>query len=128
MAFGTVFRSFARSGAEFHVALDALMVKRIGLLGNFGALHVGFIMALQATIGNLVLFKIGRVALLTADQGFFITWGMVMTIETIQRNPAGGRVGLVVEKNLAGVCVVLNADGLFRRFYRKGGIAYNGNQ
>jgi hypothetical protein len=128
MAFGTVFRSLARSGTEFHMASNALLMKCIGFLGILRVLYVGGIMALQAAFGNLPLFGLGRMALAASDQGLFGFWRMVMAIEAIQGVPIGGGVGLVVEKHFAGIGVVHSADGLFRRFHREGGIAYDGNQ
>ena len=128
MAFGTVFRSFARSGAELDVASNALMVKGVGLFGKFGVFHIGGIMTLQTAFGNLSLFGIGRMALAAGDQGLFISGRGMVAVETIQAIPIGGSMGLVVEKDFAGIGVVHQADGFLRCFDRKGGIAYDGNQ
>lgn len=128
MAFGTVVRSFARSGAKFHVATNALLVKCIGLFWILRVLHISGIMAFQAAFGNYPLLGIGRVTLAAADQCFFISRGMMMAVETIQTSPIGVGVGLVVEKDPAGNGLIHPADGLFRCFNREGGIAYDGNQ
>jgi hypothetical protein len=128
MAFGTVLGAFTGTGSELHVAANALLMKRIGLLGKFGALNVGGIMAFATALGKLPIFEIGRVALFTSYQGLLVSGWVVMAVETIQGVAIGRRMGLVVEEDFTGVGVVHAADGLFRSFHRKGGISYNVNQ
>jgi hypothetical protein len=110
------------------MALNALVMKGIGLFGKLGVFHVGGIMTLQAAFGNLPFFGIGRMTLAAGDQGLFISGGVMMAVGAIQGIPIGGSVGLVVEKDFAGIGMVHQADGSLRRFDRKGGIAYDGNQ
>ena len=128
MAFGTVFRPFARSGAELHMAANTLLMKGIGFFGKLGIFHISGIMTLQTTVGNLPFFGIGGVALAAGGQCFIVSGRMVMAVETVKGISIGGSVRLMVEKDFAGIGLVHLTDGLFRRFDRKGGIAYDGNQ
>jgi hypothetical protein len=128
MTLGTLLRSGLRSLAELIVATDALGMKRIRALHDVCIFKFGsIVVAVHAEFREPVVFRHRGVTYTAGNRLDLLVSVRVMAVRTSQPISLDGGVGLVVEKNLAGIGLINQPDRLFMRLFRKGRVTYDGN-
>jgi hypothetical protein len=129
VAFGTIFSTCPRSGAILFMALDALLMKRIGPLENVRGFDFGSIsVTIKAGLGVFADLLPRGVAQTTGYRFDLFAEMGVVAIHAIECVSVYGGMGLMIEENFAGIGLIHQADRLGGFLDGECGVTDNGDE
>ena len=105
-----------RTGAIVLVTTDALPVGRIGAFDYFRAFDIATVMAIQAGLGNALVFPYSLVTVTARLEIDIVFRGMVMTIPAGYTIAVRRKMGFVIEQDFSRYSTVHDSKRLVRLY------------